>query len=75
MLTHSRSLVSRFRHIIMEGSFDNSLDSSDFLAVRIRPAELHKCPRCWTYTSETAETLCGRCADAWYVSGTDGYVF
>ncbi|KAG0343952.1 hypothetical protein BG004_004867 [Podila humilis] len=27
----------------------------------MRKAKLHKCPRCWTFTSPTQDTLCGRC--------------
>ena len=34
------------------------------LTLRVRPAPLEKCPRCWTYTRQAEETLCGRCAGA-----------
>ncbi|KAG0305874.1 hypothetical protein BGZ98_003397 [Dissophora globulifera] len=27
----------------------------------LRKATMHKCPRCWKYTSSVADTLCGRC--------------
>ncbi|KAF8931689.1 hypothetical protein BGZ58_007468 [Dissophora ornata] len=27
----------------------------------LRKATLHKCPRCWTFTSPEADALCGRC--------------
>ncbi|KAF8985813.1 hypothetical protein BGZ46_001781 [Entomortierella lignicola] len=27
----------------------------------LRKASLHKCPRCWTFTSPEENTLCGRC--------------
>lgn len=27
----------------------------------MRKAQLHKCPRCWTFTSPTQDTLCSRC--------------
>ena len=29
--------------------------------MKLRKAQLHKCPRCWTFTSPEADTLCGRC--------------
>ncbi|KAK3816161.1 MAG: Isoleucyl-tRNA synthetase [Benniella sp.] len=28
----------------------------------LRRATMHKCPRCWTFTSVEADTLCARCA-------------
>ncbi|KAH6900891.1 isoleucyl-tRNA synthetase [Coprinopsis sp. MPI-PUGE-AT-0042] len=34
------------------------------LAIRVRPASLQKCPRCWTYTRPSDETLCNRCTSA-----------
>ncbi|KAK0496309.1 tRNA synthetases class I-domain-containing protein [Armillaria luteobubalina] len=33
------------------------------IAIRIRPAMREKCPRCWTFTKETEDILCQRCAD------------
>lgn len=29
--------------------------------MKLHKAQLHKCPRCWTFTSPEADTLCGRC--------------
>ncbi|KAF9041334.1 tRNA synthetases class I-domain-containing protein [Panaeolus papilionaceus] len=37
--------------------------SDDDIAIRVRPASLHKCPRCWTYTRPEEDELCGRCVD------------
>ncbi|KAG5716151.1 Isoleucyl-tRNA synthetase [Termitomyces sp. T112] len=37
--------------------------SDEELAIRIRPASCHKCPRCWTYTAPTDDELCPRCND------------
>ncbi|KAG2003298.1 isoleucyl-tRNA synthetase [Coprinopsis cinerea AmutBmut pab1-1] len=34
------------------------------IAIRVRPAGLEKCPRCWTYTREEDHTLCPRCTEA-----------
>ncbi|KAJ8083181.1 isoleucine-tRNA ligase [Marasmius tenuissimus] len=31
------------------------------IAVRVRPATLEKCPRCWTFTREESKDLCSRC--------------
>ncbi|KAJ7512047.1 tRNA synthetases class I-domain-containing protein [Mycena galericulata] len=31
------------------------------LSIRIRPAQLEKCSRCWTFTREPSERLCPRC--------------
>ncbi|KAJ7637112.1 isoleucyl-tRNA synthetase [Roridomyces roridus] len=36
-------------------------DCEEELTVRIRPARLEKCPRCWTFTREVEEVLCPRC--------------
>jgi len=33
------------------------------MGLHIRPASLHKCPRCWTYTRHEEDDLCLRCAD------------
>ncbi|KAI0371272.1 isoleucyl-tRNA synthetase [Pilatotrama ljubarskyi] len=33
------------------------------IELAVRPAALHKCPRCWTYTRHEHEELCRRCAD------------
>ncbi|KAH9926739.1 isoleucyl-tRNA synthetase [Fomitopsis serialis] len=30
--------------------------------ITVRPATLHKCPRCWLHTREENEALCGRCS-------------
>ncbi|KAL1674639.1 tRNA synthetases class I-domain-containing protein [Schizophyllum commune] len=35
----------------------------DGLTIRVRPASLHKCPRCWNYSRPAEATLCGRCED------------
>ena len=32
------------------------------IAVRVRPASLRKCPRCWTFTRPEKQPLCGRCS-------------
>ncbi|KAG6816435.1 hypothetical protein H0H87_006097 [Tephrocybe sp. NHM501043] len=37
--------------------------SDEDLAIRVRPATLHKCPRCWTYTAPADDTLCSRCIE------------
>ncbi|KAI9460791.1 tRNA synthetases class I-domain-containing protein [Boletus coccyginus] len=39
------------------------LGSDAELGLHIRPASLHKCPRCWTYTRHETDDLCLRCAD------------
>ncbi|KAF9254893.1 isoleucyl-tRNA synthetase [Marasmius fiardii PR-910] len=31
------------------------------IGIRIRPASLSKCPRCWTFTREEGKDLCPRC--------------
>ncbi|OSD08764.1 isoleucyl-tRNA synthetase [Trametes coccinea BRFM310] len=33
------------------------------IQLAVRPAALHKCPRCWTYTRHEHDELCKRCAD------------
>ncbi|KAF8553369.1 isoleucyl-tRNA synthetase [Imleria badia] len=41
-----------------------SIPGSDAeIGLHIRPASLHKCPRCWTYTRHEQADLCSRCAD------------
>jgi isoleucyl-tRNA synthetase len=37
--------------------------SEAHIGVRVRPARLTKCPRCWTYTRPHGDVLCPRCAD------------
>lgn len=37
--------------------------SDEHIAVRVRPATLAKCPRCWTYTRPHRDVLCTRCTD------------
>jgi len=37
--------------------------SDEHIAVRVRPATLAKCPRCWTYTRPHRDVLCSRCRD------------
>ncbi|KAG1887595.1 tRNA synthetases class I-domain-containing protein [Suillus subluteus] len=47
-------------------SYVSSMDIPDSdleLAIRVRPASLSKCPRCWTYTREEDHDLCPRCED------------
>ncbi|KAG6831068.1 hypothetical protein H0H92_012991 [Tricholoma furcatifolium] len=41
--------------------------SEEELAIRVRPATLHKCPRCWTYTAPEEQTLCSRCTETIHV--------
>jgi len=38
-------------------------DSNERIGVRVRPATLAKCPRCWTYTRSHEDVLCTRCTD------------
>ncbi len=33
------------------------------IEIVVRPAALHKCPRCWTFTRHEHEDLCKRCTD------------
>ena len=33
------------------------------IGIRVRPALLSKCPRCWTFTREERDDLCVRCDD------------
>ncbi|KIK95549.1 hypothetical protein PAXRUDRAFT_140435 [Paxillus rubicundulus Ve08.2h10] len=41
-----------------------SIPGSDAeLVVRVEPASLHKCPRCWTFTRPEEDELCARCTD------------
>jgi len=51
---------------VMEG--EASVFVRDVLIPRVgscrmvmRKATMHKCPRCWTFTSPEVDTLCGRC--------------
>ncbi|KAG6820906.1 hypothetical protein H0H93_009680 [Arthromyces matolae] len=62
------SLEAEVDIILPEGAEGTSLGSllqregsDDELAIRVRPATLDKCPRCWTYTSPTEDELCSRC--------------
>ncbi|KAF9493086.1 isoleucyl-tRNA synthetase [Pleurotus eryngii] len=36
-------------------------DSDVKLMIRVRPATMEKCPRCWTYTRQSSSDLCQRC--------------
>ncbi|KAF9226386.1 isoleucyl-tRNA synthetase [Gyrodon lividus] len=48
-----------------EWSYSGSLSipgSDAELVVRVEPASLSKCPRCWTFTRPEEEELCARCA-------------
>ncbi|KAE9386150.1 isoleucyl-tRNA synthetase [Gymnopus androsaceus JB14] len=38
-------------------------DDMDALGLRVRPASLGKCPRCWTFTKPAEEATCARCAE------------
>ncbi|KAF8838923.1 isoleucyl-tRNA synthetase [Paxillus ammoniavirescens] len=47
-------------------SYSGSLNihgSDAELVVRVEPALLHKCPRCWTFTRPEEDELCARCTD------------
>ncbi|KAJ7695476.1 tRNA synthetases class I-domain-containing protein [Mycena rosella] len=35
--------------------------SDEDLSIRIRPAQLEKCSRCWTFTRQASDPLCPRC--------------
>ncbi|KAF9523263.1 tRNA synthetases class I-domain-containing protein [Crepidotus variabilis] len=35
--------------------------SDDDIAIRVRPAACHKCPRCWTFSRLPDDRLCNRC--------------
>lgn len=37
--------------------------SDEHIGVRVRPAMLAKCPRCWTYARPHRDVLCTRCTD------------
>ncbi|KAF9968088.1 hypothetical protein BGZ70_006750 [Mortierella alpina] len=61
-----RSSVAEAAQEAMEG--DASVFVRDVLIPRVgscrmvmRKATMHKCPRCWTFTSPEVDTLCGRC--------------
>ncbi|KDR72627.1 hypothetical protein GALMADRAFT_73804 [Galerina marginata CBS 339.88] len=41
----------------------SSGDHQESLSIHVRPARFHKCPRCWTFTREESDDLCGRCSD------------
>ncbi|KAH9063221.1 isoleucyl-tRNA synthetase [Lactarius vividus] len=36
-------------------------DSDEHIGIRVRPATLAKCPRCWAYTRPNEDDLCPRC--------------
>lgn len=44
-------------------SKEHLLGSDAHIGVRVRPATLAKCPRCWTYTRPHRDVLCARCSD------------
>ncbi|KIK70190.1 hypothetical protein GYMLUDRAFT_34677 [Collybiopsis luxurians FD-317 M1] len=46
-----------------EWVYTESGDNLEGLGIRIRPATLEKCPRCWTYTRPEEEEVCGRCIE------------
>ncbi|KAJ6631136.1 tRNA synthetases class I-domain-containing protein [Mycena sp. CBHHK59/15] len=37
--------------------------SEEEMTIRIRPAQLEKCSRCWTFTRRPSEALCPRCTE------------
>ncbi|KAJ3729726.1 isoleucyl-tRNA synthetase [Lentinula raphanica] len=41
----------------------------DAIGIRVRPASLAKCPRCWTFTKPPGEETCVRCADVLHSLG------
>ncbi|KAG8216484.1 tRNA synthetases class I-domain-containing protein [Butyriboletus roseoflavus] len=46
------------------GSININIPGSDAeIGLHIRPASLHKCPRCWTFTRLEEDDLCLRCTD------------
>jgi isoleucyl-tRNA synthetase len=48
-----------------EGEMPESTDTpTGVIVVRVRPALLSKCPRCWTFAREEHADLCPRCDDA-----------
>ena len=47
-----------------EGEVPESVDTANAIGIRVRPASLSKCPRCWTFTREEHDDLCARCDDA-----------
>ena len=48
-----------------EGEVPESVDiPANAVGLRVRPASLSKCPRCWTFTREEQADLCARCDDA-----------
>lgn len=44
-------------------SHQSVIGVDDDLAVRVRPATMQKCPRCWTFTKPITSTLCERCTE------------
>ncbi|KAF9787854.1 tRNA synthetases class I-domain-containing protein [Thelephora terrestris] len=51
-----------------EGEVPKSVDiPADAIGIRVRPALLSKCPRCWTFTREEHADLCARCDVAVHV--------
>ncbi|KAG9052648.1 isoleucine-tRNA ligase [Serendipita sp. 407] len=39
-------------------------DTEEYMRICVRPAARFKCPRCWSYTKEEEQHVCGRCKDA-----------
>jgi uncharacterized paraquat-inducible protein A len=48
-------------HHLMDISLPTNTGTASDVYVRVRPATLEKCPRCWKYTREQNESLCPRC--------------
>jgi isoleucyl-tRNA synthetase len=53
--------VSGAWYIISLPLTKHRLDEVDDIRVCIRPAARNKCPRCWAYTREEDQKVCGRC--------------
>ncbi|KAJ7839606.1 tRNA synthetases class I-domain-containing protein [Mycena olivaceomarginata] len=47
--------------LIDEGSLAAIPSSDEDLTIRVRPAQLEKCSRCWIFTRVPSEPLCPRC--------------
>lgn len=48
-----------------ESEVSESVDApANVIGIRVRPASLSKCPRCWTFTREEHAELCVRCDGA-----------
>lgn len=61
-LTDEGSLGTRSPPWTLVDSLQLEVPQGFEMAIRVRPAKHHKCPRCWTYTRYPSESLCSRCA-------------